>query len=254
MQAKHCSGDEMPCMPLHQPSAAGPSCMHMPELFRDILHGEDSLASPTSILQEETAQNSGNPAAGTRQGGAQGHAHALRSLRTAGRGASLDPHGQPAPLRNGVHGVPVPAGWVPVSTLVPEPRRRTSVSPPPLVIAARPARPHLPRMLRPVPPGLQERLQGLTELGTVTQARSRSPPRRRLTPTPAAGGAARDREAVEGLGWHSSEGVQARLPALLSWMQAGTAAGGRGSRDSLQAFAARNQDNANPGQIMSQSR
>eukprot|EP00892_Ulva_mutabilis_P007816 jgi/Ulvmu1/5406/UM022_0201.1 len=257
LQAKHCSGDEMPCMPLHQPSAAGPSCMHMPELFRDILNGEDSLASPTSTLQEESAQNSGSPAAASTSRSSNGNMHALQALRAAGGVASLEPQGQPTALRTGARALPIPAAWMSVRTGEPEPRRQSSVSPPPLIIAAQSIQPRLPHTLRPVPPRLQVRLQGLAEVRTDMQTRSRSPPRRRLTPTPSDDAAGRDREPVVGLGWRSgSEGVQARLPALLSWMHGSgaVAMGRRSSRDSLQAFAARNQDNATQGQIISQSR
>lgn len=229
--------------------------MHMPELFRDILHGDDGLASPTSTLQEETAHNSGSPVTAPMHARARSIPHGLQSLQSSNAGASVDSQGQPTPLRTGARGVPIPGAWIPVATLYPEGRRPTSDSPPPLVVAAQAQPLHVPRVVRPMPSRLQERLQGPSDPVAETQLRSRSPPRRRLTPTPSARTTERDREPVEVVGWRSgSEQVQARLPALLSWMQAGgTVVNRRSSRGRLQAFVARNQDNAAPGQIMSPS-
>lgn len=233
--------------------------MHMPELFRDILQEEDSLHSPTSTLQEESPQNTGGPAGSASPGYVHNNAQPPRSVRAGRRGRSWESQqvqGQPTQLRLGARGGPVAATWFSVAAVEPEPQRPGSVSRSPLVIAAQTPRVRLPRTVQAVPPRLQERLQGPPEYATEVLQRSRSPPRRRLTPTPEAGISDRDREPSEGPGWRSgAERVQARLPALLSWMQGGNnIMSGRGSRSTMQVFAARDQDNARQGRIMPWSR
>lgn len=247
----------MPCMPLHQPSAVAQSCMHMPELFRDILQAEDSLSSPTSTLQEESPQNTGGPVGFASPGYVHNNTRPLRSVRAGLRGQAWESQqvqGQPSALRVGTRGGPVPATWFSVAAVEQEPQRLSNVGRSPLVVAAQPQRIRRPRTA--VPPRLQERLQAPREYSAELLQRSRSPPRRRVTPTPAAGTSDRNREPSEGSGWRSGgERVQARLPALLSWMQAGSSIiSGRGSRGTMQAFAARDQDNARQGRMMPWSR
>lgn len=179
----------------------------------------------------------------------------MGAARPGRRGTAWDANqaqGQPTELRVGTRGGPVPAAWFSIAAVEPEPRRRSSVSRSPLVIAAQTQRLHLSRTLQSVPLGLQERLQGSPVSAPEVLQRSRSPPRRRLTPTPAADGAARDRELSDRAGFRSgAERVQARLPALLSLMQAGNSVlSGRRSTGAMQAFASRDQDNARQGRIV----